>query len=416
MTSPREPNTVRPGQGGFTLIELAVALGVTTIVMLGILFLFDFNNKLTRVQSNVTDMQQSLRIAQYDLVRMVRMAGRGGLNADQGIFIAPNVGDAAYIIPTDATSPKVLPGTDILTVRGVFSTPIYQVAFTIAGSFGLTGATPTPAGATGGYIDICNLSPAGKVQDLRAFIDRFDGPEALVLVSPLDDRFYTVVELVPFDRDNPPSAESCPDAGPSPGIRIGFTIDDEYKRLGAPLAETQLALTKVAYVGLLEEYRFYVREEYSILEDTTSRLTPVLSRARFYPNTPDPYGTTETIRRESLRQDIADGIMDLQVALGFDRNDDGDLAEDLAAPDGEEDEWLGNADGEDGFGGSLKALRITTLARTNRPDNQYDAPVIANVEDHKYALDATDPVNSEVSRKYRRRLLQTVVNVRNLTI
>ena len=406
MTLRRDPDSVRPGQGGFTMIELVVALAVTTIVMLGILFLFDFNNKLTRVQSNITDMQQSLRIAQYDMVRMVRMAGRGGLNADQGIFIAPNVGDNAHIIPTDANSPKVLPGTDILTVRGVFSTPILQVSIATAGSLGLTGGTATPNTATGGYVEICNLSPAGQVQDLSVLTGRLAHPEALVLVSPVDDQFYATVELDPVTSSDT-ETDSCPTVGPSPGgIRVGFKINSPYSSLSAPDPLTRLVFQKVAYVGLLEEYRFYVREG-----DTDSGLTPVLSRARFYPNTQTVYGGAE-----DLRQDIADGIMDLQVALGFDRNADGDVVENFETPEGDDDEWLGNSDEDTGFGGGLKALRITTLARTNRADNQYEAPVIETIEDHRYPLDTTDPVNSTNARKYRRRILQTVVNVRNLTI
>src|SRR5436309_2405753 len=48
--NPRRDFANRPsGQQGFTLVELLVALAVTVVVVLGILLLFDFNNKLTRV-------------------------------------------------------------------------------------------------------------------------------------------------------------------------------------------------------------------------------------------------------------------------------------------------------------------------------------------------------------------------------
>src|SRR5580692_5137300 len=66
---------------GFTIIEMTIALFVTAEVILAGLALFDFHNKLARVQTQVSDMQQSLRVAQYDLVRMTRMAGRGGFPA-----------------------------------------------------------------------------------------------------------------------------------------------------------------------------------------------------------------------------------------------------------------------------------------------------------------------------------------------
>jgi len=405
----RENRTVRPGQDGFTLIELIVALGVTTIVMLGILFLFDFNNRLTRVQTNVSDMQQSLRIAQYDMVRMVRMAGRGGLNALQGIVIARDVEDGTRLIDGVPDSPEVLEGTDVLTLRGVFTTPVYQIAYTNTASFHLD-EDADPANFTGsGYVDICKLSPSGAEQDLDVLIqtERLRKPEVLVLVSPLDDRFYVAVELDPNTTSDTTidTPTSCPTAE---GIRVGFNILNTYRALSAPPAQALVAFSKVGYVGFLEEYRFYVREDHSVAGNLDSDLMPVLSRARFYPGTDNPYGGAD-----DLRQDISDGILDLQISEGFDTNGDGALVENVAEPD--TDEWLGNADDEPAINGRLKALRITTLARTNRMDHDYRAENLTAVEDHPYTLADDDRVNGKQARMYRRRILQTIVNVRNLT-
>jgi prepilin-type N-terminal cleavage/methylation domain-containing protein len=421
MISPRpcrenhENRTVRPGQDGFTLIELIVALGVTTIVMLGILFLFDFNNRLTRVQTNVADMQQSLRIAQYDMVRMVRMAGRGGLNALQGIVINRDVDDGTHV--GDPDSPIVLEGTDVLTLRGVFTTPVYQIAYTNPASFHLD-EDADPANFTGGgYVDICKLSPSGAEQDLDVLIqtERLSKPEVLVLVSPLDDRFYVAVELDPNTTSDTTidTPTSCPTAE---GIRVGFNIVNTYSALSAPPAQALVAFSKVGYVGFLEEYRFYVREDHSVAGNVVSDLMPVLSRARFYPGTDNPYGdpaAPPAELRQALRQDISDGILDLQISEGFDTNGDGTLVENIEEPD--TDEWLGNADAEPAINGRLKALRITTLARTNRMDHDYRAEDLTVVEDHPYTLADDDRVNGKQARMYRRRILQTIVNVRNLT-
>ena len=416
MIETRHAQAVRSGQrsrqGGFTLIELAVALGVTVVVMLGILFLFDFNNKLARVQTNVADMQQSLRIAQYDMVRMARMAGRGGLTLNQGIAITTaDEKDNAHLIPGDATSPKVLAGTDVLTLRGVFSTPVFQVAFTNPLSLRLTGGPaipPTPATATGGLVEICKLSPTGQVQDLDSIKDQLGRVEAVILASPLDDRFYKVVELDPAQTST--DTQTCPKTGPAPGgITLAFKTVSGYDSLSAPPANAQLALQKVGYVGILEEHRFYVREDHAVSGSPESLLKPVLSRARFYPDTNTPY-----VSRDNLRQDIADGVLDLQIARGFDADGDGNVVERLDKP--AEDEWQGNFPGEAALGGGFKDLRISTLVRTSHPDNTYEAPVLPGVEDHVYSLtDAGDRANGTIARKYRRRLLQTIVNVRNLT-
>jgi hypothetical protein len=60
----------------------------------------------------------------------------------------------------------------------------------------------------------------------------------------------------------------------------------------------------------------------------------------------------------------------------------------------------------------LHYVRISTLTRTTRPDWKYQAPVIPALEDRSYALD--DTMNSELARQYRRRTLQTTIDLRNL--
>jgi len=446
MNPRRDCATRTAGQKGFTLIELLVALAVTVVVVLGILLLFDFNNKLTRVQTNVADMQQSERIAQYDMVRMARMAGRGGmpvsalaanqsasLPAGSGISVLNNTPLNTHLIAADATSPQILEGTDVLTLRGAFATPIYQVAFADTTTFTLTGpGTPTTATATGGSVAICNQSPSGQTQDLSALtalIDLAGGgkvrKEAIILVSPIDDGIYAVVQLDPATSTK--TAASCAGGG----VTLAFNCDPadslvaKYRALYPAPAGASLnsALTNVAFVGLLEEYRFYVREDHAIAGNAASDLTPVLSRARFYPGTDLAYADDTS----NLKQDIADGILDLQIAFGIDANGDGQLTEDPANPT--TDEWLDNGAGDAAITGGLKAIRISTLARTNHRDQAYVPTVdadhlIAGVEDHSYSTtDINDPVNGydatnfkgSMARLYRHRVLQTVVNLRNLT-
>jgi len=436
MSSQHERNAVRPGQGGFTLIELTVALGVTTIVMLGILALFDFNNKLTRIQTNVADMQQSMRIAQYDMVRMLRVAGRGGLTSTLpgqvyptgtgvSILSGASVGTNTYLVPGDTSSPKLLQGTDVLTLRGAFSTPIYQVKYADAASFVPTGpGAPTPTNATGGSVLICTRAPTGVDQDLSTLTGLIDAAqlspssarkEAIILVSPQSDGIYAVVQLDPATSSKFATSPSC--LGGS-GVILTFisdrtqTLVSQYRNLyPAPVgANLPAALTKVAFVAVLEEYRFYLREDHSIQGNTSSDLTPVLSRARFYPGTNLPYAGDVA----SMSQDVADGVLDLQFTLGLDVNNDGQVTESTTNP--ATDEWLGNSAGEAPIAGGLKFIRVSTLTRTNRPDNKYTAPDLPRIEDHVYSLsDPADRVNGTNARKYRRRLFQTIANVRNLT-
>src|SRR5262249_7418278 len=157
--------------------------------------------------------------------------------------------------------------------------------------------------------------------------------------------------------------------------------------------------------------------------DKTSDLVPKLSRARTYPNTQAPWNDDTN----NWGVDIADNIFDLQVALGFDTAakdpaaaacGDGTIASDALncniyeSADGENDDWMYNGEKNPQpalfAGATLYYVRLTTLARTDRRDKDYQAPVLERVEDNFYNTTDTSIVNSTNERMYRRRLLRTV--------
>lgn len=432
-------------EAGFTTAELLVSMLVSSVVLLGVLLLFDFSQRISRVQTNVAEMQQSLRVGQYDAVRLIRMAGRGGLplgNLPNGRAVAlrNNVAAGSRIGP--AGTPAILAGTDVLTVRGVFSSPIYQVASADPASFVLDNMV-APATATHGTVVLRNVTPTGIPQDLTAIIEAVGRgiPEALLLVSPRDAGRYTVVELDPVASNVANPAQ----------IQIGFHIRNgthtaAYSGFSADGPGTYPAdLTSVAFVGILEEYRFYVREEYDIPGDAASDLTSKLSRARVYPGTELPWRGDDDLDTEdevdatdldeehpNWRLDIADNILDFQVALGLDSTYDGTLAADdndtgaddeiREAANGDRDDWLFNGTTDTAAdpawaGAPLYYIRLSTLARTDRRDSEYEAPPLARVEDRTYATTHRFNVSRAgggTDRMFRRRLLQTVVDMRNL--
>lgn len=416
----------RSGEAGFTLAEMLVTLLVLSVILVAALAIFDFNNRLTRVQTAVADMQQSLRIAQLDMVRLIRMAGRGGLPsrgpgkllpAGIALDVRNNVGTAAHIGVGDTDTPRVLPGTDVLTIRGVFSTPLYQVNFADPATF-----NPN-TGAGKGQVIVLNVSPSGIPQDLTPLAEAIgpaDGtgfPEALILVSPLDDRIFGVAELSPGNSTVNKSGNIITD------IIVGFDYDT------AGLSTDYLTLTNgvfpprlnsVTAVGLLEEHRFYIREDYAVASDVTSDWEPKLARARVFPGSQTAYRNNT----DNWQIDIADNVFDLQVALGLDTDGDGVIVD----SGDNNDDWLFNstadkasdADWNQVGGGALGSptplfyVRVTTLVRTGSRDRKFQAPVLQLVEDHDYTLSPSDRFNTGPERMYRRRLLQTVIDLRNL--
>jgi prepilin-type N-terminal cleavage/methylation domain-containing protein len=435
------------GERGFTLVELLVSLAAMTIIILAALMVFDFNSRLARVQTQVSDMQQALRTSSYEVVRVLRMAGRGGLPVigpnltyprGIGLEVRNNVGTGATppareIAIGGVGSPQAVQGTDILTVRGVFSTPIYQINSANAATYALlngAAATTNPAQATGGVVQICTVTPAGvnqDVQPLRTAIANGTG-EGLVLVSPLGEQYYGVVELNPTSSVAG-SATQCPGGGVTVGFRVsGSTLSNAYRTLGpisTATAGLDPRLTAVAFVGVIEEYRYYIREEYSIAGNNATEISPRLSMARMFPGTETAYQNLP----DNLRLDITDGnIADLQVALGLDTDGDGNVTSGTTAATLATDEWLFNGSGDDATQAKWRTIpgsaparstpiyyaRLSILARTGRRDPNFQAQPLVGIEDRSYSS-AGEPANKREQRMFRRRVLQTVVDLRNLS-
>lgn len=428
--APRSRPAVRRA-AGFTLFEVTLTMLVVVMVLTGVLVLFDFNSELARAQTHVANMQQSLRVAQYDMMRYVRMTGRGplpqtpppgGPTADRhdliSVAVRNNVADDSHIAIGNADSPELVPGTDVLTVRGVFNSPLYQFNPT-AGVFTVTDPP------TEGSLIISDKTPTGIPQNLEPFreiIDRENGfkPEALIVVSPLDDALYAVVEI------RQAGTGYTEESGVITQVTLAFditggTYSDEFNAISAGGTYPE-AMTTAAFAGILEEYRYYIREEREIPGDDTSRLSPTLSRARFYPGTE----VAHLEENSNLQADIADNILDLQVALGIDTAtmlDDAILEND---PPDADDEWLFNSTDDDatdttkwvGLAPDLAKLfyvRINTLARTDRQDRGTEADLLGLVEDKDYSGSPGLEYNSGDQRAFRRRWMQTIVDMRNVS-
>ena len=388
-------------EGGFSVVEMLVGFAVTTILLVAILQLFTSNSRVARVQTQVAEAQQSLRVSQHEMVRLVRMAGRGylplrtaaaQLPTGYAVSVDNNVADGTLI--GGAGSPRVLAGTDVLTVRGVFASPVYQ--FNISDHV-------LDADGTGGTITIRDTTPTGIPQTLEHLTEVVERelPEALVLVSSRNDRFFGVVEL------DPASSTVDEETGVATvRFRItGGTRTGAYGAISAGGAYPAAQLQEVAFAGILEEYRFYVRDNRG---DGGGPLAPALARARVYPGTDAPHAG------EPLALDLADSIYDLQVALGIDTDGDGTIAD----TGDNADDWLFNAATDDPADGAwnageppLGSLRLTTLALTSRGEPGFENDSLTAIEDRVYA--STDPVNTPDASSRRRRLAQTTVDFRN---
>jgi hypothetical protein len=432
-------SSARRRQAGFTVIELTVSLIVIVEVLFAVLMLFDFSNKVSHVQTNIADMQQTLRIAQNEMESMIRTAGRGGLtwfNTAPGgpVWMRDNVAAGATV--GDATSPVVATGTDVLYVRGVFSTPMYQVQDPTSLAYFDASGNPKvpPSDPTGAYTGKVTLQAQTSLENetLQSLADAVTAGvhEALVITDAANPDVHAVVELLP--------AQSTVNVGTSATIyfRIQGTPSDMatyYRTL--ILGGAYPPIKSISELGILEEWRFYIRKN-----TTAADIAPKLAKAHFMPGSDIAYGPPAGPNNaQNLSIDLADDVLDLQVALALDTVNHvartpvpGEPAEPAGlttihadpehgyiseAANGATDDWLYNSTSDnvttgEWLGARLMWARVSLLARTDRRDaGGYQAPLLTKIEDHAYL--STDPLNASTERMYRRRVVQTVIDVRN---
>ena len=138
---------IRPRrERGFSLVETLVSLVIMIVVMVAALEMFDRSNRMTKVETSVSDAQQNGRYASYQLIREARMAGAGGVPASIGnvqLGVTLSIGSSSYHSATATRhltndvnaggtavflgGHHIRKGTDVLHIRGVISTPIFDL-------------------------------------------------------------------------------------------------------------------------------------------------------------------------------------------------------------------------------------------------------------------------------------------------
>jgi hypothetical protein len=102
---------------------------------------------------------------------------------------------------------------------------------------------------------------------------------------------------------------------------------------------------------------------------------------------------------------FAEGIEDLQIALGVDVNGDGVISEVGSSAD--DDEWQGNVSGDTALSGPIRAVRVTIVSRATQA-------LAGNVASFNVPAIEDRPAGNTFD-KYRRRVLRSVVETRNLS-
>lgn len=298
----------RPDSGA-SLVETLVAFSLTVAVSAAALFLFVLHQRLARAQLETASLLQAQQAAHLELRRALRAAGRGGLvhqlpgqapRPELAVEVEKQV-RAGHAVGSRTAAE----GTDVLVIRGVINGPLYWVD-----EYGFDAATRS------GWVVVRAQTPYGAVQALETLQAAGDaGDDALLLVSGDASGVHAVVPIVDVTGSG---------RGRSRRLRVEFQADASRGSLAAGFLSMSSGgswpagyMSRVDRVGVLEEWRFYIRPP-----DGESLRGPQLAMARLYP------GTAVAWRRRSanLTQVIADGIADLEVTIRATSEDGGPSA------------------------------------------------------------------------------------------
>ena len=459
---------LRSRERGFTLVEMIVVTLLLLIAMVGLLAVFDAGARINKNETDVADAQGSVRYGIYQMTRVIRMAGSGGLyvtqavlnHADKGLsgLIPANSGfsydnvSGVSVIDQTGTRIRVRDGTDMIEIRGVVFSPLLGFDQQTGCGGCTSSADLTVLPITGDPVIGQHVNNDATQRPQFASIDAYTAgataaePMLVVVMDGNSDLHTGCSDPLPNGSQRfpqpaynvgvlaqPTRLVSSNTFGPVDfGASLGQHFNAEMPSIGT--TEPPVAIQKVRRAGVLDDVLFFIG-----LQDTNT----------------DPQGLHPFLAQGIRRGDhfqvtiLADDVEDMQVAYGVDLNGDfavnrGDFGcgpDPVADPDAdvsnqiECDEWRPNAgvgtdepvfapeqfQSQDPFAGGhsgsppaahcprLHAVMISLLAKARDADPTYKGPTAQGYKLMNHDL-TTFPL---IPGQYRRRVQTLRVNLRN---
>lgn len=333
----------------FTLVEALVSLLLFSVIIISFLSMLNTFSGVAKIQGNIADTNENLRFSMAALIRLIRMAGTGGMpvvypltpgnlvplavdfvdNATAGrVFVSSIDGRTWGPVPNR----PVIAGTDVIRIRGVMTTPMYDIA---------------GANFSGSTLTVPDVSPwTGLAQ---ALVSMPNGQGRALLISkqsPLDIeptiggiRHYGLFNIV--EVSNEPAIRSS-------GMDIQFndSSSEAYKD-DNPGSTTSVVPGQSYAAGFVDDFIFYVaRNNFN---------EPSLYRLR-----------VNTAAGGVTAEEVVPTVSDVQVALGCDINVNQSI---------EDSEWYFSdvtpkAPSVDRFA-ALREIRLSVVSRTGDRDQSW---------------------------------------------
>jgi prepilin-type N-terminal cleavage/methylation domain-containing protein len=342
----------RASERGYTLAEMIVVTALLLIAMLGLLAVFDASARINKSETDVADAQGAVRYGIYQMTRVIRMAGAGGLYVTQAVLNAKGAGMTGITIGAGnsynnvpaGTKIKeavtgafisVRPGTDMIEIRGVIQSPLLGFDHQSGCSAGCVTAgetilvLPIPGDVTIGKlvndettqrpqfaaIDAYTSSITGATDSMFAIMS--DGVTDLHVgcsdpnpngVQRYPQVMYNVGRLLAATQLNTPT-------GPPLDARV-FSASADFTDSMAEHINAELPSG-----GALPPSPIQTAHRVGVLDD-------IIYFIAMLPNADDPQGLHPYLAQGIRRGDafqitaLADDVEDLQIAYGIDANGD----------------------------------------------------------------------------------------------
>ncbi len=391
---------------GFSVLELGVATLIFSVVVVGMLNVFDRASKFNKSELQASEMQQSLRTALLEIERNVRMAGVGDLPVTQAILVADPVTGTSYNnVPSGfafsdwngGPPHPVRPGTDVLEVRGVIRSPIF--ALTSAGCFPCVGASDSVIVPAVSPYGAANNS-GGEFQVLQGVVSG-GGQHLFMVSSQIPDSSGAGGTLHNVGMASAVAIDAVPAQA---RVTVNFTDSNAKKFNGTvPYAgAAPIPLDTNIRGGILDDIVYFI--------DNTRTDHPALCMALLKAVSPRTFQFFP----------ISEDIEDLQFAFGIDGLDgtaiDGSVQATYSPLPGK-DEWSENVASEPGIssaslfaedGPRLRAVMLAVVSRTAQSDLAYTGrPGAQGI----FPLDSSAVAVS--SRAANRKAITMRINLRN---
>lgn len=207
------------GQSGFTLIEILIALVVSSIIMTGVFTAFLTQQDIYAEQEQVAEMQQNIRVGLDFMVHEIRMAGYRGSGGSTADFIAAEADALAFSADMDengSTGSDENFAFDLYgRTLGYLSNDQNTIILTeTPGSSGHYEASATSS--SGGAV---NHQPiAENIEKLEFFYTLDNGTQTFSPTDPSDIRSVEISILARARRPDPDYTDNnvyCPASNPT---------------------------------------------------------------------------------------------------------------------------------------------------------------------------------------------------------